>query len=133
MKDKKLIILIISAIVVLFIVGCWFLLRSNDASENYIIKQWSNFAQRIDIEIADKTIISSTESIESSHLGVETGGSNTIFTITGLRKGNTTATVKVFNSDGIIESSKKYYFEVSDDLKVKLVEMQENISSKVNE
>lgn len=118
MKNKKIIILIITILVVLAIAICCILLKQKANKETYTIKEWSTQAQTVSIEIEDETMINVVKSKEEDNKGAKTGGEYTIYTITGLKEGTTTAIVKVINEDGSVESSKKYHLEVSNDLKV---------------
>jgi len=126
MKNKKNIIIIIVCIVIaLVLIACWFLLRL-ESKKSYIIKEWSNFTQTISIDIEDESIISVTQKDDpDAQLGTLTGGENTLFVITGLKEGDTIATVNIINSDGSIESSKLYYFEINNSLDVNLQKIEE--------
>ena len=118
MKNKKIITLIITILVVLAIVICCILLKQKANKETYTIKEWSTQAQTVSIEIEDETMINVVKSKEADQEGTKTGGEYTLFTITGLKKGTTSAIVNIINEDGSVESSKKYHLEVSNDLKV---------------
>lgn len=124
MKNKKMLLIIGVLVVVLLLVGYFLFWQKKSFKQEYVIKEWNSYAQNVMISIDDDTIVKYIKSTENdASPEVETGGENTLFTITGLKKGSATVYVDVLNDDGVVESSKKYYFEVNDDLKVRLVKV----------
>ena len=118
MRNKSIIIIIL-VVILLAIAGWWFFLRTNTNTKTYTIKEWNNYAQTVEISISDNTILKTEKSSEpDNNTGALTGGEYTIFTITGLKKGKTTAIVTVYNSDYSVEKQTVYDFEVLEDLSV---------------
>ena len=124
MDLKKIVIII--AFVMIVCLGFSVVFFKGEKQE-YVIREWNNYAQTVNVDIADEKIITATKSVEpDSKPGVVTGGQYTLFTIRGLKQGTTTVTVTVVNPDSSVELSKVYYLEVNRNLDVKLQKV-ENI------
>lgn len=124
MKNKK--ILVIGAIisVILIIVGVLFLFKTEPdveivKNQKYVIKEWNNFAQRVEAIIENEDIVKYIEfKTADSKENVATGGEYTIYNIIGLKEGKTKVTVNVINPDGTYESIKDYELSVNSELKI---------------
>lgn len=89
------------------------------AFKEYVLNETCSLEQNIDIKVSDESIIKATKDNQTTD---ENGGVNTLFIISGLKEGKTTATVTITNSDGSVASNKTYSFEVNQDLVVNLID-----------
>ena len=132
MKNKK--ILVIGAIisVILIIVGVLFLFKTEPdveivKNQKYVIKEWNNFAQRVYIDVVDESIVNYVKSTENdAPEGADTGGENTLYTITGLKEGKTKVTINIIDSNDFIVNSNEYYLNVDNNLNVTLDKKEKN-------